>query len=92
MSVRTTTSRPFLVEGLLARERALLRRPADLPEQTLTIRRLLIDPVHLTIGSSRMDIPRRELLVLQAEKSASKADCQEQSIDPASKMQQAVDP
>ena len=60
--------KPFLVEELLARVRALLRRPAALPEQTLTIGRLLIDPVHLTvmIGSSRLEIPRRELLVLQA--------------------------
>ncbi|MBB3463095.1 response regulator transcription factor [Rhizobium sp. BK377] len=60
--------KPFLVEELLARVRALLRRPAALPEQTLTIGRLLIDPVNLTvmIGSSRLDIPRRELLVLQA--------------------------
>lgn len=60
--------KPFLVEELLARVRALLRRPPTLEEQTIRVGRLQIDPLHLdvTSGSVSLDLPRRELLVLQA--------------------------
>lgn len=60
--------KPFLVEELMARVRALLRRPPTLEEQSIRVGRLHIDPLHLNVtsGSVPLDLPRRELLVLQA--------------------------
>ena len=60
--------KPFLVEELMARVRALLRRPSGVIDQDVKIGRLSIDPLNLTvkIGSDTLEIPRRELLVLQA--------------------------
>ena len=60
--------KPFLIEELMARVRALLRRPPTLEEQTIRVGRLHIDPLHLhvTAGAVPLDLPRRELLVLQA--------------------------
>ncbi|MAY62290.1 MAG: DNA-binding response regulator [Rhizobiales bacterium] len=60
--------KPFLIEELMARVRALLRRPPTLEEQTIRVGRLHIDPLHLHVmaGSVPLDLPRRELLVLQA--------------------------
>ncbi|MCD1633732.1 response regulator transcription factor [Martelella mediterranea] len=60
--------KPFLVEELMARVRALLRRPPTLEEQTIRVGRLHIDPLHLDVmaGTVPLDLPRRELLVLQA--------------------------
>jgi DNA-binding response OmpR family regulator len=60
--------KPFLVEELMARVRALLRRPSGVSDQDVKVGRLSIDPLHLTvrIGSDTLEIPRRELLVLQA--------------------------
>ena len=60
--------KPFLIEELVARVRALLRRPPTLEEQTIRVGRLHIDPLHLHVmaGSVPLDLPRRELLVLQA--------------------------
>lgn len=60
--------KPFLVEELMARVRALLRRPSGVVDQDVRVGRLSIDPLNLTvrIGSDTLDIPRRELLVLQA--------------------------
>jgi len=60
--------KPFLIEELMARVRALLRRPPTLEEQTIRVGRLQIDPLNLdvTSGSVPLDLPRRELLVLQA--------------------------
>jgi DNA-binding response OmpR family regulator len=60
--------KPFLVAELLARLRAVLRRPANLVEPRITVGRLVIDPLHLnvTIGATPFDLPRRELLVLLA--------------------------
>ena len=60
--------KPFLIEELMARVRALLRRPPTLEEQTIRVGRLQIDPLNLdvTAGSVPLDLPRRELLVLQA--------------------------
>ena len=60
--------KPFLIEELMARVRALLRRPPTLEEQTIRVGRLHIDPLHLHVmaGSVPLYLPRRELLVLQA--------------------------
>ncbi|TNB48119.1 response regulator transcription factor [Martelella lutilitoris] len=60
--------KPFLIEELMARVRALLRRPPTLEEQTIRVGRLHIDPLHLHVmaGTVPLDLPRRELLVLQA--------------------------
>ena len=60
--------KPFLIEELMARVRALLRRPPALEEQTIRVGRLHIDPLHLHVmaGAVPLDLPRRELLVLQA--------------------------
>ena len=60
--------KPFLVEELMARVRALLRRPSGVVDQDINVGRLLIDPLNLTvkIETDTLDIPRRELLVLQA--------------------------
>jgi len=60
--------KPFLVEELMARIRALLRRPSSIADQDVRVGRLSIDLVNLTvsIGSDPLEIPRRELLVLQA--------------------------
>lgn len=58
--------KPFLVEELLARLRAVLRRPSSLVEPHIRAGRLMIDPLHLnvTIDSAPVDLPRRELVVL----------------------------
>lgn len=58
--------KPFLVEELLARLRAVLRRPSSLVEPRIAAGRLTIDALHLTvtIDSEPLDLPRRELVVL----------------------------
>lgn len=58
--------KPFLVEELMARVRAVLRRPSSLPDPDIAVGRLMIDPLHLnvTIDMTPLDLPRRELLVL----------------------------
>lgn len=60
--------KPFLVEELMARVRAVLRRPSSLAEPNIIVGRMVIDPLHLnvTIASKPLDLPRRELLVLVA--------------------------
>ncbi|NTB99630.1 response regulator transcription factor [Agrobacterium tumefaciens] len=60
--------KPFLVGELLARVRAVLRRPANLAPAEITAGRIVIDPLHLsvTINSVPFDLPRRELAVLVA--------------------------
>lgn len=60
--------KPFLVEELMARVRAVLRRPSSLAESSIAVGRMVIDPLHLnvTIASTPFDLPRRELLVLAA--------------------------
>ncbi|KPF45876.1 response regulator transcription factor [Rhizobium sp. G187] len=60
--------KPFLVDELMARLRALLRRPASLIEAQITVGRVAIDPLHLnvTVNALPFDLPRRELLVLLA--------------------------
>jgi DNA-binding response OmpR family regulator len=60
--------KPFLVEELMARLRAVLRRPTALGEPVIAVGRITVDPLHLniTIGTAPLDLPRRELLVLVA--------------------------
>lgn len=60
--------KPFLIDELMARLRAVLRRRANLVEPQIAIGRMTIDPLHLsvTVGSHPFDLPRRELLVLVA--------------------------
>jgi len=60
--------KPFMVEELMARLRAVLRRPASLAEPQISIGRMVVDPLHLnvTVDAMPFDLPRRELLVLVA--------------------------
>jgi DNA-binding response OmpR family regulator len=60
--------KPFLIDELMARLRAVLRRRANLVEPQIAIGHMAIDPLHLsvTVGSHPFDLPRRELLVLVA--------------------------
>ncbi|RCS23567.1 DNA-binding response regulator [Phyllobacterium salinisoli] len=60
--------KPFLVEELVARVRAVLRRPSSLAEPGIVAGRMMVDPLNLnvTIDSTPIDLPRRELLVLVA--------------------------
>ncbi|PYE89942.1 response regulator transcription factor [Phyllobacterium leguminum] len=60
--------KPFLVEELMARVRAVLRRPSNLVEPRIVAGRMVIDPLNLnvTIDEAALDFPRRELLVLVA--------------------------
>jgi two-component system, OmpR family, response regulator QseB len=60
--------KPFLIDELMARLRAVLRRPAALAEPRITVGMVTIDPLNfsVTVGSSPVDIPRRELSVLLA--------------------------
>jgi DNA-binding response OmpR family regulator len=60
--------KPFLVEELMARVRAVLRRPTNIVEPEIIAGRMVIDPLHLNvaINSAQFDVPRRELLVLIA--------------------------
>lgn len=60
--------KPFLIEELMARLRAVLRRPSGLIEPQIVAGRIIIDPLHLSVAveSAPLDVPRRELLVLVA--------------------------
>ncbi|MCO4318026.1 response regulator transcription factor [Phyllobacterium sp. 21LDTY02-6] len=60
--------KPFLVEELIARVRAVLRRPAQLAEPSIAAGHMVIDPLHLNVmlDTAVLDLPRRELLVLVA--------------------------
>jgi two-component system, OmpR family, response regulator QseB len=60
--------KPFLVEELMARLRALLRRPTTFQEPKIVAGSMVVDPLHLdvTVNSTKFEIPRRELLVLVA--------------------------
>jgi DNA-binding response OmpR family regulator len=55
--------KPFAVEELLARLRAVLRRPADLPSQTMRLGRLAFDIGNreASVAGRPLDLPRREL-------------------------------
>ncbi|MGJ7583262.1 winged helix-turn-helix domain-containing protein, partial [Variovorax sp. RHLX14] len=58
---------PFAVEELLARIRALLRRPATAQPDVLRIAALAFDFTHCeaSVDAQRMELPRRELLALE---------------------------
>lgn len=60
-------AKPFAVEELLARMRAVLRRPMELTSNTVTVGRLTFDFNHRTVNieGRSLDLPRRELLVLE---------------------------
>lgn len=59
-------AKPFAVEELLARIRAIRRRPGELASEEVRVGRLLFDLSfeEATVGSERLDLPRRELCVL----------------------------
>lgn len=61
-------SKPFAVEELLARLRAVLRRPAGLSPDVIRAGRLGFDVGHreASIDGQPFELPRRELLVLEA--------------------------
>ena len=58
--------KPFLMEELFARLRALLRRPSALAEPSIVIGRMTVDPIRMDVmvGELQLDLPRRELMVL----------------------------
>jgi DNA-binding response OmpR family regulator len=60
--------KPFALEELLARLRAVLRRPAQRRAEVIRAGRLAFDVAHreASVGDVRLDLPRRELLVLEA--------------------------
>jgi DNA-binding response OmpR family regulator len=61
-------SKPFAVEELLARLRAVLRRPAGMQPDIMHAGRLAFDFGHreASIDGAPLELPRRELLVLEA--------------------------
>lgn len=61
-------AKPFAFEELLARLRALLRRPANLQSDTVRAGRIAFDFIHreASVAGIVLDMPRRELLVLEA--------------------------
>src|SRR5262245_45238595 len=60
-------AKPFAVEELLARLRAVLRRSPDLPPEVLKLGRLSFDVGNreASVDGRLLDLPRRELLVLE---------------------------
>jgi DNA-binding response OmpR family regulator len=60
-------AKPFAFEELLARLRALLRRPAHVQSDIVRVGRIAFDFVHreTTVGGTVLEMPRRELLVLE---------------------------
>lgn len=61
-------AKPFAVEELLARLRAVLRRPAGLSPDVIRAGRIAFDVGHreASIDGQPFELPRRELLVLEA--------------------------
>lgn len=60
-------AKPFAIEELLARLRAVLRRPSHLAADTVEVGNLFFDFSHreASVGENVLDLPRRELLVLE---------------------------
>lgn len=60
-------SKPFAIEELLARLRAVMRRPSDMRAEIETFGDLLFDfnGPEARVGGERIELTRRELLVLQ---------------------------
>lgn len=61
-------AKPFAVEELVARLRAVWRRPAGVMNDVAKIGRLAFDFTHrsVTVDGRLLELPRRELLVLEA--------------------------
>jgi DNA-binding response OmpR family regulator len=61
-------AKPFAFEELLARLRALLRRPAGVQSDIVRVGRISFDFTHCeaSIEGKALEMPRRELLVLEA--------------------------
>ncbi|WP_260704772.1 response regulator [Edaphobacter flagellatus] len=61
-------AKPFAIEELLARLRAVLRRPSRVPADTVRVGNLSFDFSHreASVEGQVLDLPRRELLVLEA--------------------------
>jgi two-component system, OmpR family, response regulator len=59
-------AKPFALEELLARIRAVRRRPNELAAETVRLGRLAFDLAHeeASVGERRLDLSRRELTVL----------------------------
>lgn len=59
-------AKPFAVEELLARIRAIRRRPGEIANEEVRVGRLLFDLSfeEATVDGERLDLPRRELCVL----------------------------
>ncbi|MES2030786.1 MAG: response regulator transcription factor [Pseudomonadota bacterium] len=59
--------KPFAIEELLARLRAVMRRPSDMPAELLQLGRLAYSAEHRQASVAGIDLtlPRRELLVLE---------------------------
>lgn len=60
--------KPFAIDELLARLRAVLRRPPNMPADVLKLGQLSLDLMHreASVNGTRFELPRRELLVLEA--------------------------
>ncbi len=58
--------KPFLMEELFARLRAVMRRPSALAEPSIVAGRMTVDPIRMDVmvGELQLDLPRRELMVL----------------------------
>lgn len=61
-------AKPFALEELFARIRAVGRRPGGLHVETVNVGRLVFDPSsgEATVAGERLDLPRREIRVLAA--------------------------
>ncbi len=61
-------AKPFAVEELMARLRAILRRPGNIEIESLSLGRLHFDLRNreARVGDIALELPRRELLVLEA--------------------------
>jgi DNA-binding response OmpR family regulator len=61
-------TKPFSIDEMLARIRAVRRRPADLAGATIRAGSLVFDLAHeeVEVDGARIDLPRRELRVLAA--------------------------
>lgn len=60
--------KPFSVDELLARLRAVFRRPAEISTELIKVGRLSFDvgERHALVDGTILDLPRRELLVLES--------------------------
>lgn len=61
-------AKPFLMEELAARIRALLRRPASVQNEAITVANVEFDITRgiVQVGGEVLELPRREFLVLEA--------------------------